>query len=74
MKIIKVQIELGIDDEQEDFYRPGEKELQSSYPGLFAPMFDNEKIANYLNNKLYTDPEFFGDFGPENIIEVREFE
>ena len=31
-------------------------------------------IANYLNNKLYTDPEFFGDFGPENIIEIREFD
>jgi hypothetical protein len=73
MKIIKVQIELGI-DEEEDFYKPGEKELQNFYPGLFTPVFDNEKIATYLNNKLYTDPEFFGDFGPENIIEVREFE
>lgn len=28
---------------------------------------DNEKIAEYLNEKLYEDPEFFGDFGPENI-------
>ena len=27
----------------------------------------NEKIADYLNDKLYTDPEFFGDFGSENI-------
>jgi hypothetical protein len=53
MKIIKVQIELGIDDDLGD---------------------DKDSIASYLNNKLYMDPEFFGDFGPENIIEVREFE
>jgi hypothetical protein len=72
MKLVKVQIELGIDD-GEDFYQSGEKEIQSCYPGLFSPLFDNEKIANYLNNKLYNDPEWFGGFGPENIIEVREF-
>lgn len=27
-----------------------------------------EAIANYLNSKLYEDPEFFGDFGEENVI------
>jgi hypothetical protein len=27
-------------------------------------------IPQYLNDKLYTDPEFFGDFGPENITGV----
>lgn len=27
-------------------------------------------IPQYLNDKLYTDPEFFGDFGPENISGV----
>jgi hypothetical protein len=32
-----------------------------------------EDIADYLNDKLYTDPEFFGDFGPENITKVQEF-
>jgi len=53
MKIIKVQIELGIDDDLSD---------------------DKDSIADYLNNKLYTDPEFFGDFGPENIVEVKEWE
>jgi hypothetical protein len=53
MKIIKVQIELGIDDDIST---------------------DKDSIASYLNNKLYMDPEFFGEFGPENIIEVREFE
>jgi hypothetical protein len=29
-----------------------------------------DKIADYLNNKLYTDPEFFGDFGSENIDSI----
>lgn len=32
-----------------------------------------DAIANYLNDKMYTDPEFFGDFGPENIESVKEF-
>ena len=27
-------------------------------------------IQQYLNDKLYTDPEFFGDFGTENISGV----
>lgn len=35
---------------------------------------DDDAIAYFLNNKLYTDPEFFGDFGPENIISVKEIE
>ena len=26
-----------------------------------------EAIADYLNTQLYTDPEFFGDFGHENV-------
>ena len=30
-------------------------------------------IPDYLNDKLYTDPEFFGDFGPENISGVINF-
>jgi hypothetical protein len=30
----------------------------------------NDAIADYLNDKLYRDPEFFGDFGPENISGV----
>lgn len=28
-------------------------------------------IADFLNRKLYNDPEFFGDFAAENVIEVR---
>jgi len=35
--------------------------------------FDNkESISEYLNNALYEFPEFFGDFGPENITEVKD--
>lgn len=34
---------------------------------------DYDLISQYLTDKLYNDPEFFGDFGPENISEVKEF-
>lgn len=53
MKLIKISMELGIDDE-----------ISS----------DKDAVADYLNNKLYMDPEFFGEFGPENIVEIREFD
>jgi hypothetical protein len=33
---------------------------------------NKESIADYINHMLYEDPEFFGDFGPENIVEIRE--
>ena len=33
-------------------------------------LVDLDGIANYLNKKLYEDPEFFGDFGPENIEQI----
>jgi hypothetical protein len=33
---------------------------------------NKESVADFLNNALYEDPEFFGDFGPENIVEIRE--
>lgn len=48
MKLIKISMELVIDDDIED----------------------KDTIANYLNKKLYEDPEFFGDFGPENIDQI----
>ncbi|MFM9151722.1 MAG: hypothetical protein ACKOPU_05555 [Candidatus Planktophila sp.] len=35
---------------------------------------DKESIADYLSNILYQDPDFFGGFGKENIIEVRELD
>lgn len=34
---------------------------------------DTQKIVDYLNDKLHNDPEFFGDFGPENITGVITF-
>jgi hypothetical protein len=68
MKIVKLSIELVLDDDP-DFYLPGEKS-----GGTFTPLFDHSKISEYLNNKLYNDPEFFGDFGPENIVSVTDWE
>lgn len=35
---------------------------------------DKESIAEYLNNALYEYPEFFGDFGPENITKVKDID
>jgi len=52
VKLVKVEMELVIDDDLENDY---------------------DVISQYLNDKLYNDPEFFGDFGPENISEVKEF-
>lgn len=52
MKLVKISMELVIDDEISDNY---------------------DSIADYLNNKLYTGPEFFGDFGSENIESAQEF-
>ena len=52
MKLVKIEMELVIDDDLENDYYV---------------------ISQYLNDKLYNDPEFFGDFGPENISEVKEF-
>lgn len=36
-------------------------------------VYNKDCIADYLSSKLYTDPEFFGDFGPENIESIKEF-
>jgi hypothetical protein len=68
MKVVKVSIELVI-DEDDKFLLPSR-----TIDGNVVEMYDLDEISNYLNNKLYTDPEFFGDFGPENIIEVKDFE
>jgi hypothetical protein len=61
MKLIKITMELGIEDD----------ELLVS-TGYISN--EKDKIADYLNQKLYSDPEWFGEFGPENIIEVKETE
>lgn len=34
---------------------------------------DKYDVAVYLTDKLYSDPEFFGDFGEENIDGIKEF-
>jgi len=33
---------------------------------------NKEAVAEFLNNIMYEQPEFFGDFGPENITEVKD--
>jgi hypothetical protein len=63
MKLIKVVIELGVDDEYC---------LNDTSP--YSESYDKEKIAKYLSDQLYIDPEFFGDFGPENIESITELE
>jgi len=35
---------------------------------------DYDLISQYLTDKLYNDPEFFGDFGPENILEIKDLD
>jgi hypothetical protein len=63
MKLIKVVIELGVDDEYC---------LSDTSP--YSESYDKDKIAKYLSDQLYIDPEFFGDFGPENIESITELE
>jgi hypothetical protein len=59
MKLVKVTIELIIDDDTCE---------------MIEGVYNKDCIVDYLNSKLYTDPEFFGDFGPENIVKVRDFD
>jgi len=68
MKIVKVSIELVI-DEDDTFLLPSK-----TIDGNVVQMYNLDEISNYLNDKLYMDPEFFGGFGPENIVEVTDFE
>lgn len=64
MRIITVSIELVIDDTVDILN-------DSNWVG---DLYDKTKIANYLNDKLYSDHEWFGDFGPENIVTIKELE
>jgi hypothetical protein len=59
MKIVKVSIELVIDDDMCE---------------IIEGVYNKDCIVEYLNNKLYEDPEWFGDFGPENIVEIKDFD
>lgn len=59
MKIITINMDLVIDDDACE---------------LVDGVYNKECICDYLNSKLYTDPEFFGDFGPENIVSIRNMD
>ena len=59
MKLIKITMELGIDDDTCE---------------MVNGVYNKDCIADYLNTKLYSDPEFFGDFGPENIESIGDLE
>ena len=45
-------------------------QMDLAIPNEDCECLSKEDIINYLNIKLYEDPEFFGEFGPENIVEV----
>lgn len=32
-----------------------------------------EEIANFINEMIYEDPEFFGQIDEDNIIDVRDY-
>ena len=64
MRIVTVSIELGIDDDVDILN-------ENTTNG---DLYNKDKIADYLNDKLYTDHEWFGDFGPENIVTIKELE
>ena len=49
-------------------------QIELAIPSDDCNCLDRDDIANYLNNKLYEDPEFFGEFGPENIVRVDSLE
>lgn len=33
-----------------------------------------EQIADFINNMIHEDPEFFGQIDKDNILDVREYE
>lgn len=49
-------------------------QMELAIPNDDCSCLDRDDICNYLNNKLYEDPEFFGEFGPENIVRVASLE
>ena len=71
MKLVTISIELGIDDTVDILNSAPSGSNNYYYDGSY---YDKTKIADYLNDKMYSDPEWFGDFGPENIINIKEIE
>ena len=45
-------------------------QMELAIPNDDCECISKTDITDYLNKKLYEDPEFFGEFGPENIVKV----
>jgi len=58
MKIVTIKMDLVIDDDVCE---------------LVNGVYNKDCVVDYLNSKLYEDPEFFGDFGQENVTDIKEF-
>jgi hypothetical protein len=49
-------------------------QIELAIPNDDCECISKTDITDYLNKKLYEDPEFFGEFGQENIIRVAYLE
>ena len=45
-------------------------QMDLAIPNDECECINKNDILYYLNKKLYEDPEFFGEFGPENLIKI----
>jgi hypothetical protein len=45
-------------------------QMDLAIPNDECECINKNDILSYLNKKLYQDPEFFGEFGPENLIKI----
>lgn len=58
MKIVTIKMDLLIDDD---------------VCQITNGIYNRDCVADYLNTRLYEDPEFFGGFVQENVIDIKEF-
>ena len=49
-------------------------QMELAIPNEDCECLSRSEICNYLNIKMYEDPEFFGEIGPENIVKVDTLE
>ena len=49
-------------------------QMDLAIPNNECECVNKDDIVSYLNKKLYEDPEFFGEFGSENIARVDNIE
>lgn len=49
-------------------------QMELAIPTDDCECLSKNEICNYLNIKVYEDPEFFGEFVPENIVRVEALE